>query len=270
MIRLFISHSAKDIHLVEEMIGLIRDAINISPDELRCTSVDGYRLPGGANTTEHLRKEVLSADAFIGVISENSLQSQFVTFELGARWGTEKHLSSVLAPGFSPSALPAPLSGLNALRCGNPAELHQLVDELSKQLNLPLSSSATYDKRIRMISSDLPKATMPPQIELLDNHESVAPDVIAKPDEGFKAVDDQLLRNLNKLIAKHSLGNGTSSYRSAADILEQGNVLTPELGEKVRHLRLLKYGAFDDSRTVRDMFIEGAKDLITRISDMLA
>src|SRR5215510_4038610 len=99
---LFISHSSKDLQLVRALIDLLRSALSISPEDLRCTSLDGYRLPAGVGTDDQLRLEVHDADAFIGVISYHSLQSLYVVFELGARWGARKHLVPLLAPGVTP------------------------------------------------------------------------------------------------------------------------------------------------------------------------
>jgi hypothetical protein len=55
MVRLFISHSAKDGSVAERLIELIQSALNLPAADIRCTSVDGYRLPGGASTEDQLR-----------------------------------------------------------------------------------------------------------------------------------------------------------------------------------------------------------------------
>ena len=55
-IKLFISHSSKDSHFVQALIDLIRVAINLGSTQIRCTSIDGYRLPAGANTNEQLKQ----------------------------------------------------------------------------------------------------------------------------------------------------------------------------------------------------------------------
>ena len=90
---LFISHSSKDLEVVRALIYLFRSALAISPEEIRCTSLEGYRLPAGASVDEKLRQEVHEAKVFIGLISYNSLQSIYVVFELGARWGAGKPFS---------------------------------------------------------------------------------------------------------------------------------------------------------------------------------
>ena len=152
-IRLFISHSADDSHLTEKLIELIRAALNLPASAIRCTSVDGYRLPGGANTDEQLRQEVQDADAFIGIVSLASVRSVYVLHELGARWGAKKHLVPLLAPGAGPSTLGGPLAELNALRSDNTSQLQQLLEELTSILSLTLESPATYEKYLKTVAA---------------------------------------------------------------------------------------------------------------------
>jgi hypothetical protein len=53
VIKIFISHSSKDVLLVKALIDLIRSALSIPASDIRCTSVPGYKLPGGALTDRH-------------------------------------------------------------------------------------------------------------------------------------------------------------------------------------------------------------------------
>ena len=148
---LFISHSSKDLEVVRALIYLFRSALAISPEEIRCTSLEGYRLPAGASVDEKLRQEVHEAKVFIGLISYNSLQSIYVVFELGARWGAEKHLIPLLAPGAGSDILKAPLSSLNALSCESVPQLQQLVAELASLLQVRLNPVHTYQSEIDKI-----------------------------------------------------------------------------------------------------------------------
>jgi len=68
--KIFISHSSADSELAKLILELLRLALSISPTEIRCTSVDGYRLPGGANVDDTLKNEVLNTDILIGLISD--------------------------------------------------------------------------------------------------------------------------------------------------------------------------------------------------------
>lgn len=151
MIKLFISHSSKDEELVKGLIELVKNALHLPSREIRCTSIDGHRLPGGANTNEQIKLEVHDTKAFIGLISFASIDSMYVLFELGARWGSGKQLFPLLAPGVPPNILEGPLSGLNALSCGNSSQLHQLVNDLATILEINPEPSHAYQRYIEAI-----------------------------------------------------------------------------------------------------------------------
>jgi len=146
VISVFISHSHLDADLVKDLIVLLRSALNLPSSQIRATSVDGFRLPGGANTAEQLRLEVQSAKVLVGIISRTSLKSAYVTFELGARWGSGKPMIPLLAPDVGVDSLSGPLQGINALSCQSSAQLHQFVEEMAGHLNLALDRSAAYQK----------------------------------------------------------------------------------------------------------------------------
>jgi hypothetical protein len=107
--------------------------------------VDGFRLPAGSNTDEQLKTEVLGAKVLIGIISSSSLKSAYVTFELGARWGTGKPMIPLLVD-VGPESLDGPLQGINSLNCKSPAQIYQFVDETAKYLGLSPDRVAAYQK----------------------------------------------------------------------------------------------------------------------------
>ena len=135
-IRIFISHSAKDEKLAEALITLIQKALNIPDDEVRCTSVAGHCLKAGAHTEEQLKKEVKAATICIGLITPHSIESAYVLFELGARWGANLPFIPLLGAGADTKFLRGPLGGMNALKCDEPASLQQLVVDLADYLNI--------------------------------------------------------------------------------------------------------------------------------------
>jgi hypothetical protein len=149
MIDIFISHSSADKDIAAALIALLRSAIpSINPVRVRCTSVPGYRLPGGADTDDQLRQDMVDARVFVGLITAESIKSTYVLFELGARWGAGRQLTPLMAAGMPPGALRAPLDRLNAHSCGVPDHLHQLVDEISSKLGLDRVSPAIYSSAV--------------------------------------------------------------------------------------------------------------------------
>lgn len=151
MIKVFVSHSSKDAELARLLVHLLTSAMSVRSREIRCTSVDGYRLPAGAESDEQLREEALAAECFIGILSPQSLSSAYVLFELGARWGAQKHLIPLLAPGLHPEALRGPLIRLNALSCGSASQLHQLVYDIGSILGAEIEAPAVYQHHIEAI-----------------------------------------------------------------------------------------------------------------------
>lgn len=163
MIKVFISHCAEDSQIAQSLAELFHTSLQLSKSEIRCTSVDGYRLPAGANTDEQLRREVLDAPVLVGLISHLSFDSAYVLFELGARWGKNAYLAPLLAPGVSTSVLKGPISSLNALSCDSSSQLHQLVHEVASQLSISPEPPATYQSLVEAVtksrSTAAPNAT---------------------------------------------------------------------------------------------------------------
>lgn len=146
--KLFISHSSKDADLARGIINLVQVALPVRPNEIRCTSVEGYGLPGGVKTDEVLRREVGTSVSFIGIISAYSLASMYVSFELGARWGAKRNLIPVLTPEIDPGNLSAPLDAINALQCSKRSHLFQLVTNLGKELELNPENPHSYSSHV--------------------------------------------------------------------------------------------------------------------------
>jgi hypothetical protein len=151
-LKLFISHSSADADVAEALIEMLRSALGLAAHEIRCTSVDGYRLEAGVSTAERLREEVYQSVSFIGLISERSMASAYVIFELGARWGADRHLIPLLVAGMPASQLDGPLQGINALSCEKPAQLDQLVSDLAKVLKLKPPEPASYQRQLERVS----------------------------------------------------------------------------------------------------------------------
>ncbi|MFQ5632999.1 MAG: toll/interleukin-1 receptor domain-containing protein [bacterium] len=148
---IFISHSSRDKKIAEALIEFIRAALGISPRKIRCSSVSGYRLRVGLNNDAQLRKEVHHSKILIGLITRSSIYSAYVLFELGARWGAAKPMFPILACGVEASLLSGPLKGINSINCDEPAQLHQLIDEIASLLGIAKESPAAYQKNIDLL-----------------------------------------------------------------------------------------------------------------------
>jgi hypothetical protein len=145
---IFISHSGKDSALAGLLANLLRNALSLPPQRIRCTSVDGYRLEVGASTNEKLRVEVREARAFITLLTRNSLASTYVLFEMGARWGAGQYFVPLLAGGISPGELNAPLSGFSVLDLASRAQVSQFLENVAEELSVKLVSRAGFEAEL--------------------------------------------------------------------------------------------------------------------------
>lgn len=148
-ISIFISHSSSDEDLAKALIRLLRAAIALSPESIRCTSVLGFKLPTGADVDAQLRNEVLEASIFIALLTERALDSTFVLFELGARWGMKKSLFPIMARGITGSKLDGPLRAIHARESSASEEIYQFLADVAKALNVEQFQPQKYQTELR-------------------------------------------------------------------------------------------------------------------------
>ena len=141
---IFISHSSNDVEIAALLVELLRKALHLSSEDIRCTSVDGYRMQAGATINERLRAEVHDAELLIGLITPHSLASAYVIFELGARWGAGTPMIPLLAFGVTPGHLEGPLAGINALDSQDDGQVYQLLEDAAGYLQVTLDRPSSY------------------------------------------------------------------------------------------------------------------------------
>ena len=148
---IFISHSSQDAELAGKLAKLFQLSFSLPPNEIRCTSVDGYRLPVGTDTDQRLRREVKESKLFLAVITPTSIRSSYVLFELGGRWCTELPMFPVLGRGATSSSLEGPLGGINALNLQRRTGVLQLLEDMAKALGLAMASASSIDDPIEAV-----------------------------------------------------------------------------------------------------------------------
>lgn len=149
-IDIFISHSNQDDKIVDALIAVLKTALNLTTQQIRCTSSAGYKLDIGADTNEQLRREISGATVFIGLITPISLTSTYVLFELGARWGARRTLLPVVALADT-TILKDPLKDINAGCLYKEADVHELIRVIAHQLNRQTDRVAAYEGLIKSL-----------------------------------------------------------------------------------------------------------------------
>jgi len=143
-IKVFVSHSSKDVAVVGPLVELLRVALNMPTPDIRCTSLDGYQLPIGMSIPDKLRAEVRESKAFVALITKNFLGSSYCLYEMGARWGTGLRLYPLYAGGASVRDVNAWLGEFKGADCGKTAQVMQFVRELGEDLGLGVERAESF------------------------------------------------------------------------------------------------------------------------------
>ena len=160
-IKLFFSHSSKDQDLAADLVDLINACVVFPENSIRCTSVPGFKLPGGGQTSSRLKEEIKTSLVVIGLLTKQSLASSYVLFELGAAWGKDVSMKPLLGPNTDYPDLKGPLSESNVLKLTERSDVIQLIDELASEIGLEKKNGPHVDRKITNFLKSLSKTPKP-------------------------------------------------------------------------------------------------------------
>jgi chaperonin cofactor prefoldin len=186
-IKLFVSHSTKDIALVEHFIEFLESAMRVSADEIYCTSLNGT-IPTGVNFVEHMKQHITSAELVLFLITENYFKSPFCIAEMGAAWGLNQNIYPVVVEPLKYDVLGStPLAGIQAIKLNSDSDITKMYQEF---VDKGISSSmqlVRFNKKL------------PNFIEQLN-------DVIVKPENNYISIEEynKINSELNEIIDENS------------------------------------------------------------------
>jgi hypothetical protein len=260
---IFISHSSKDVKIAEALIDLIKIALGTPSERIRCSSVNGYRFPTGSSTDQAIRQDVVDAKAFIGLITPSSLQSAYVMFELGARWGLNKPFYPLFASGADGKILSGPLVGLNVLNCEDQGQVTQFLGDLAKELDAKIEAPAVYLKHVAELIKASRKQGRAPRTRTKPQPTQESPlpdlgDLIAELEVFITTPEDWHGRSRSFLTIQYEKlsGNGTLD-RLPKDVRD---ALHAAYGE-IYHINKLCGAAWTSSYNAR---VEALNEVMTR------
>src|SRR5207302_210581 len=141
----FVSHSGTDVALAAAVVNLLVAAFGLAKRVIRCTSVPGCRLSPGIDANVQLSRDIRTAKVFVGLITGASVESSYVLFELGARWGRDTSIIPLLGPGAPFSILPGPIAPRHALHTAVRTDIQEMLEKVSKDLGKTLRPSHDYE-----------------------------------------------------------------------------------------------------------------------------
>jgi len=129
--KIFISHSSKDKTIVDAFVDLLRLGINISHEDIFCTSIEEMQIHNGEDIREHIQENVKHAEFAILLISKNYKNSEICLNEMGAVWAIDKNIRTYVLPGMRESAVGWLINTKMAQKVNDPVSLTALYKDIT-------------------------------------------------------------------------------------------------------------------------------------------
>ncbi len=129
---IFISHKESEKQLASMLVEFLIASLDLDDQQIRCTSVPGHQLPFGSTIPEQLKKDINSSSAVVVLLTQESLRSKWVLFEIGASWALGKTIVPILGSGLTHSDLPGPLENYPSVQIESDDASYRLKDSVSQ------------------------------------------------------------------------------------------------------------------------------------------
>lgn len=153
--KIFVSHRHKDHEIASALVKVLRTQFKLTDNDIRCTSVQPYRLPFGKNTSDRLKNEINGAQVVLGLLAPDTPESSYVMFELGAAWAQGTYTCPLLCKDANVTHIPGPIFDLAPAKLSVMSDCYQLLENLKVELNLEVNDihSGELQKSIEELSS---------------------------------------------------------------------------------------------------------------------
>lgn len=139
MSRFFISHKETDSVIAKAAVELLLESLDISADDIFCSSVPGHTLKFGATIESQIRDGLREGDVLIALLTKDSIRSTWVLFELGAAWALKGLAIPIMGQGVSYSDLPGSLAQYPCISMNEPeTKVRSCLDEAIEQISTHL------------------------------------------------------------------------------------------------------------------------------------
>lgn len=147
--KIFLSHAAADRPLVEAFETLLAKSLNITSEDIFCSSLEGQGVSKGGNFVEEIRAKAVEAEGVVALISPSYLDSPFCMAELGAAWALETKKLPIIVPPNSFEAMQATLLGIVGVKIDDEDALLQGFEDFSKGIDTHTPKAAVRSRAMR-------------------------------------------------------------------------------------------------------------------------
>ena len=131
-VQIFVSHKESEKKIAESLVDFLKSSLDINDNEIRCTSVAGYQLKFERTIPDQLKRDIRSSKVIIALLTEESLESKWIMFEIGASWALGKKVVPILGTGLNHENLPGPLRSRPGIFIGEADSSNRMRDAIKE------------------------------------------------------------------------------------------------------------------------------------------
>lgn len=154
--KIFLSHAAADLKLVEAFETLLTKALNITSESIFCSSLEGQGATKGKSFVDKIKDEATAADAVVALITPAYMESAFCLAELGAAWVLNTNRFPIVVPPNTFEVMQATLLGVVGVKLDNDAAMSQLFEDITTALKLPPAKAGVIARAMRSFTGEWP------------------------------------------------------------------------------------------------------------------
>lgn len=151
-VRLFISHSSRDISYVMPLVRML-ELLGMNKENMFCSSIREYGVPFDNNIFDYLREQFQDYNLrVLFILSDNYYASAATMNEMGAAWVLQHRYTSILVPKFNYKDIRGAIDTrkisikLDAAEMELKGQLNGLKDALVSDFNLRSVSQISWER----------------------------------------------------------------------------------------------------------------------------
>jgi hypothetical protein len=154
MKKFFVSHSSKDIDVVEKVIDIL-EAIGVPSSQIFCSSFEGYGVKLGSDFLETIKKELDAEVLVLFILSSNYYSSAISICEMGATWiKTNEHIP-ILIPPFNYEDIKGVIPTTHGMKINEKAKFNSLKEKIENFIGIKPINISIWERRRNKILKEI-------------------------------------------------------------------------------------------------------------------
>ncbi|USL39607.1 toll/interleukin-1 receptor domain-containing protein [Priestia megaterium] len=175
--KIFISHSEKDVEVVECLIDLL-EGIGIKSTNIFCTSLEGYGVPLGADFLRTIKDELNGDTLVLFILTENFYNSSICMCEMGAAWIKANECVPILVPPLDfPDMRGVIPHTTHGIKINNASNINTLKSTLIKSLRIDELDTTIWERKRKKYLKEIEQIINDKEKQLsldIENEETIA------------------------------------------------------------------------------------------------